>query len=876
MKDKHPSLGLIRVQDGASSRPPSVRYGIAVLCVPLLLTFGVEQSRAATCAFDGTTIASATKLSTSCAIDQAVTIGAPHGILAYGPNVTLSVIGSLTNNGQIINGGSILNTGSLIDGGLISGKGALNNIGKLTVDAGGNVQIGASQNLSRGTLTGGTWIIQGASQQAAVLTLGSGNITTNDANVQLIGPAASFAQLNGLNLNNGSFAVGGQSVSFQSLRNTGTVSALSGGGIVIRNSANFSNATSNATLTGGTWIVDSRGGQSASLVVGNGKLNTNDATIELYGSKSTFLGLNTLANNAGTLIVGSGANFALGSAGSMVAMNNSGTLSTLSGGVMSIGNRQAVIDSGVVSNGGQLYVSGELSGSGSLNNSGAITIGPGGIVHVANSGNVSAGTLTGGNWLLNSNGAAAATLALGGAPISTNDANVTLNGANTNFSQLSSMTRNLGSLAIANRSYSISSLDNAGAIDVLAGGSVSISHSSNLSHGVLSGGTWVVAGTGGQSASLTIGGGDIQTNAATVVLQGGGAQFAQLQGHLNKNLGTLELQQSATFNENALVNDGTVQVSSGASLNVHSGSVSAGTLLSGGTWVISGGTYLKPTTVSLGGGPITNNDATLELQGENINFSQLLTSQYATQTRPPQTLGLTKNGGSLLLGQIAVADTTLTNSGTVTLDSGAIMAGGNYSSTSAKSRTVLAGGYLIENNVSLSKGSLSGNGLVRAHLIDVAQGASIEATGGLLSLTSQLQLDGSLVFDISGVNNYGVIGLNDLQSNPLEFGSNAFMQFNFSPSFALVDSSYSFQFLTSNYSNYSNFRNFRFSDMGGNLAYYSARVSKSPLQFGSVWTLTLSRKDVLSSAAEPGSLALAMAGLLGLLPALRRRRKRLQ
>ena len=184
----------------------------------------------------------------------------------------------------------------------------------------------------------------------------------------------------------------------------------------------------------------------------------------------------------------------------------------------------------------------------------------------------------------------------------------------------------------------------------------------------------------------------------------------------------------------------------------------------------------------------------------------------------------------------------------------------------------------MENSVVLSKGSLSGSGgAAIGNEFQIKRPATVEATSGLLYLGGNIQLNGGLVFDISSSNNFGAIALSNVQgSRGFSFGPNAFMQFNFAPSFSLVDSSYNFQFLTSTYAIDPNFNNFRFKDSGGNLADYVTSVTKSSWYTGSAWTLTLSRNDVVGSAPEPGALALAVAGLLGLLPALQRRRKRLQ
>jgi hypothetical protein len=83
--------------------------------------------------------------------------------------------------------------------------------------------------------------------------------------------------------------------------NTGVVDVQIGTLAFTRNVAQ----TTGTTLTGGTWKV----GAGAALVLDGGNLATNQGSVVLSGSGSTFAQINSLANNQGSFDINSGRNF---------------------------------------------------------------------------------------------------------------------------------------------------------------------------------------------------------------------------------------------------------------------------------------------------------------------------------------------------------------------------------------------------------------------------------------------------------------------------------------------------------------------------------------------------------------------------------------
>ena len=705
-----------RNKSNGSCYPSKRRLALAI---QLLFVFGTGESFAAGCVLEGATIASSVTNSVFCNNNGTLTIGL-GGTLINAATGTLNNTGSVINSSTLTNNGLINNTGTLSNTGLFNGSGALNNAGTLRVGSGGTATISNASNLSNGTLSGGTWIVDGSanSKSKAALTIGSGAITTNDANIELIGVGANFSQIRNLANNDGSLAVkGGASFTSASLYNTGTLTVASGGRATVSDSKNLSNGT----LTGGTWVVDNTGGTSK-LSVGSGAITTNSANIELIGSNalSSFSQLSGLAKNTGSLTIGSGANL-----GSKMSLYNTGTVTVRSGGNASI----------------------------------------------AKSDNVSNGTLSGGTWIVDGSGTSTATMQVGSGTITTNNANVALFGANASFGQLSKLANNQGTLTIGQgASYTATvpltnsssgtivtsaggklsvggatskaapltnnglienngsliaasnmtgngTLNNNGTLSVLSKATVQIANSKNFSNGALTGGTWIVDSSGGNTAALSIGSGNITTNNANIELIGPMASFGQLAG-LATNNGSLAISGGSTFTSASLNNTGTLKVADGSTISIaKSDNLSNGTL-SGGTWIVDGSANSKSkAALTIGSGAITTNDANIELIGVGANFSQIR--------------NLANNDGSLAIkGGASFTSASLYNTGTLTVASGGRATVSD--SKNLSNGTLTGGTWVVDNTGGTSKLSV-GSGAITTN------SANIELIGSnALSSFSQL------------------------------------------------------------------------------------------------------------------------------------------
>lgn len=737
------------------------------VAIQLLFTVGAGQALAAPCALDGATVVSATTNSVLCDNSGTLTVSS-GGSLTNTSTGTLNNFGSVVNNTLLTNNGVINNTGTITSTGTVNGNGTLNSTGSLNVVS-GNVSIANSSNLSSGTLTGGTWIVgsttSGSKGSKAFLSIGSGAITTNNANVQLVGAGASFSQLNSLTDNYGSLTVrDGASFTRAALNNTGTLMVASGGTVNLASSANFSSDT----LTGGTWVVDNTGGTS-SLKIGSGFIRTNNANIELIGSgaQSSFSQLAGLANNSGSITVGAGA-----------TLNNLSKLGT------------------------------------TLTNTGALTVLSGGNITLDKNGNLSNGTLTGGTWVVDGSGGSAATLQIGTGNILTNNANIQLIGGNANFAQLATLANNQGTLTIGNganyataaplvntgtivsaaggtltipamgskfpsvpltnnglienngttiASSNISgkgTFNNAGTLTVLSGANVQIANSTNFSLGTLTGGTWIVDSTGGtKAATLAIGSGNITTNNANIALIGSNAAFNQLTG-LQSNQGSLTIGQGVNFTNASLLNTGTLTVQAGGNINLaKSGNVSNGTL-TGGTWVVDGSGNSKLTaSMVVGSGAITTNNANVALIGAGARFTQID--------------NLANNNGSLTVSNGAkFASAAMSNSGSLTVASGGIV---NIASSGNLANGTLTGGTWVVDNTAGTSSLTVGSSAIRtnsANIELIGSGAvnSFTRLDGLSSNTGSLTIGAGASLDEGGK---GILALNNTGTLTVTSGGNA-------------------------------------------------------------------------------------------------------
>jgi len=761
-------------------------------------------------------------------------------------NANIELIGAYTNFAQLA--GLSKNKGTLTIGpGATLNDKSLYNTGTLTA-AGGTISITNSKNLSGTTLTGGTWVVDSSGGTAAKLVIGSAKITTNDANIELIGAHSSFAQLAGLNKNEGSLTIGAgnklsTSVSLNNtgtlvtgvggtlsintkqtlqndglitnngtlqstgdingkgtFNNTGTLAVLSGGNVDITHTGNLSGGT----LTGGTWVVDSTNttsklGGSATLVVGKGSITTNNATIELLGTSSKFAQLAGLTTNAGSLSIGNGAQFH----------------------------------------------------DTSLNNTGTLTVTRGGSIDIGNSDNLSAGKLTGGTWIVDTTaiGNGPTSLTVGGGAVLTNDATIELLGSGAVWNQINSLHVNTGSLTIGSGAVfnDKSSLYNTGTLMVSQGSSVQILQSGNLAGGTLTGGTWIVDGSGTYSKSATtrlvVGSGAISTNNATIELIGPNASFAQLAG-LATNKGSLTIGTGAVFNDKSLYNTGTLSAS-GGSIDITKSKNFANGRLKDGTWIVdsSAGTAAK---MVVGSGNIVNNDAAIELLGAKSSFAQL--DSLAT------------NSGSLTVGAGASFTTSadLLNTGSLTVSSGgSVNVMKNFTQDSGVT-TVNDGAVLSAKKLQFLGGVLTGSGSIDPpNTIDIGANATVTPTG-TLTLQGDTVFDGTLDINIGGPADFGV--LNDLGS--IFFGAGSTIDFNFAPGFNMTDPTYAFQFLDGR-NGIEGLNNVVF-DYTGLSGYSSQLAANCAPGSGCEDTLLLSMNGPGEQVPEPGTILLTVSGLLGL------------
>lgn len=459
--------------------------------------------------------------------------GNSTGITTLAASVTEEAGGQLINTDNSTNAltnlTSITSAGSLTTNINFTDAGAFSNAGALTILAGTTFKVGSLTQISSGSLTAGTYVlnsnldITGAAQtittNAATLTLAGGTIenTSNSTNA-----------LASLATNTGKLTLAGDTAfttSAASFSNTGTLTVNAGSTFT----APALTQISGTTLSGGTFIL---GGNldlnsGVSIATNSSTLTLEGGTI-MSGSSNALAGLSsntkslTLANNAnftttgnfsntGTLTVNTGSTFTV--AGTLSQMHT--TTNTLQGGTFVVGGTLALAAG---TNGIEIDAANiTMDGSGTIKNT---TSG-------ANA-----------NALLNFN-----TISSTGA--------FTL-GSNANFTTIGNFT-------------------NSGKLTINSGSTFSVAGTlSNLSSGTLTGGTYTVGGT----LQLASANGGITTNAASLTLTGTTAKIldgtSNALSTLNNNTGSLTLSSNAVLTTAAsnFTNSGTVTVSKGSTLTV--------------------------------------------------------------------------------------------------------------------------------------------------------------------------------------------------------------------------------------------------------------------------------------------------------------------
>jgi hypothetical protein len=518
----------------------------------------------------------------------------PTGTLSNGGTISVSVAGGSAANLNIVPGGIFTNQA----GGAINVTGA-----SATLTIGGTTT--SWQNLGKITVNGGTLILSGQ-----FTTAGLGTINRTGGTIEVSGAwnnaTASFA----FSSATGSFVLAGNTITGGTLSGTGgnslqatltSTNILSGvtinaggldlstqnGFVKLTNGSNFGSGTTvnvgSATFEGGLGI-----GESATISNVTINLGSQNSALTLEGSQNVTLDSTTTV----TLGIATNQASSVGRVGFASGTSNLTTNGLIQ--VTASGGSLIINPTGTLSNGGTILANGSgtlltIQPAGSFTNSGTITSQNGGIVSIPAAvafTNVSSGTLTGGTYQVFAN----STLNFNSRSITTIGAATTviLNGANTTFAALNSLTTNNGALSVlGGNSFTpgATTLNNAGTLTVDTGGAF------NAGVGVIAGGKLTGAGTvtgavsigagtlapgGGSPGTMTVNNSVTFTNStsqfnvrvsADSASPGSFDQLAVTSGAVNLNNATLNLDFSSfTGGTNSSVLLNIIQAQNGATL----------------------------------------------------------------------------------------------------------------------------------------------------------------------------------------------------------------------------------------------------------------------------------------------------------------------
>jgi fibronectin-binding autotransporter adhesin len=636
----------------------------------------------------------------------------------------------------------------------------LDNQGTLSVAAGSTLTLnGSLAEFSGATLSGGTYDIAGTFQFPGAA------ITTNAATIILDGPGAQIvdeANNNALtnfatNAADGSFTVqGGESFATSptvAFSNAGTL--IIGAGSTFNVTGTWSNF-SGTTLTGGTFVI------GGTLQFTDADIVTNAATIVLDSPSAQILDQannNALANfttntDSGNLTLQNGDSLTVGAfsnAGYLEidsdstftatgAFSQSTTASLILYGTLSL-TAGGSIDSTILNAGNLLFGAGAtFTVSGTYTVTGTLDVPAGTILNLTGTfTNFSGTTLTGGTYVI------AGTLMFAGANIETNAATTILDGPAAQIvdesgnDALANFTTNAagGSFTIENgRNFATAaavSFDNLGVLTIGAGSAFTVTGGfANFANQTLTGGTYDINGT------LQFANADIQTNAATIVLDGPAAQIVDFSSNdalanfrSNAASGSFTIQDGYNFATAASVtfdNAGVLVIGAGSTFTVVAGFANFdGMTLTGGTYVISG-------TLQFANADIQTNAATIVLNGPAAQIVDLSGNDALADF----TTNAATGSFTIENGRNFTPAGDFTNAGTLIIGTGSTFtANGAYTQTGAaivqyQGMLCLAGG-----------GSASGSFTV------FTQGV-VQWTAGTFTLDTGTMLSGEGLFQVAG------------------------------------------------------------------------------------------------------------------------------
>jgi hypothetical protein len=426
---------------------------------------------------------------------------------------------------------------------------------------------------------------------------------------------------------------------------------------------------------------------------------------------------------------------------------------------------------------------GDIYFAGMLTNAGTVSAANGATVEVFPiPTNFNTGTLTGGTWQVHGNSSIQIDNLNSG--IVTNAANILLDGANANFFRgfshtdaLATLTTNAaaGSLTIENgHSFTaLTTFTNNGTLTVGAY-STFTGVLSNLASGTLTNGTYIVRGT----LHLLNTPGTIQTNSASIVLQGTAAQILNSSGGdalaslaSNSAAGQFTLQDGAHFTTaGSFTNQGTLTVRAGSTFT-------ATALTNFNNQTLSGGNYSVGGTFRFANADIRTNASTIVLDGTAAAIQDLTgldalanfttnaaAASYTTQNGRTfsftssfvnnGTLGLGTGGTSTLhagdtvhgTGTLVLSGGTLdvTGSGTATIDNSVTNRG--LIRIASSSTTLTVNGTLTSfdsvNHV-LSEGTYEVGGTLKFPNADIrTNAATIVLDGTASAIQDLMSIDG--------------------------------------------------------------------------------------------------------------------------------------
>jgi hypothetical protein len=636
---------------------------------------------------------------------------------------TLSASATEENGGQILDSSnsnanalanltSITSTGALTIGGVaFTDSGSFSNAGSLTILAGESFNVGSLTQISSGKLTAGTYVLDANLN----LTGTAQTITTNQTTLTLAGgtienTSNSTNALAGLAANTGKLTIAGTantvSSTATSFSNTGTLTVNAGDTFSIKNLTQLTGSNTSKTLSAGTYVL-----------AGNVKLTTT--------------GIDITTNSANL---------------------------TLEGGTIDSGTANAL--AGLSSNTATLTIGGAsktFTTSATFSNTGTLTVDNTDTFTAVNLSQISGGSLTGGTYVLAGN----LDLTTSGISITTNAANLTLEGGTINSNSvnaLSALANNTGNLTIAGTGKSFSttaaSFNNTGTLTIDTGDTFIAPALTQISGSTLSGGSFVLAGDLDITATA-----NITTNSSNLTLEGGTIQTGTTNdlANLNSNTDALTLASNASFTAvGNFSNTGTLTINKGSTFTLTGTNtltqLSAGTL-SAGTYVIGGTLQLTSTN-----GGITTNAANLTLTGTSASIKDGTSNALS---------GFDNNSGTFTLASSATlttASANFTNTGTVDVEKTTTMTvGGTSHSYNQTAGTTTVDGTLsggTTGSANFTGGSVFGAGTIKANTtVGNATGAAATINVGDSGAAGLLAITGTYKQLATGVMNVSIGGL---------------------------------------------------------------------------------------------------------------------